>query len=415
MLDAVRVSNQPAGRSPRAAARCGLVRLVRGRVGVAALGVLLALVLTMAGPAAVAFGRSSSRSGALTAAIRRVMAQASIPGAVVGVWQRDAAPYVRAFGVRDEAKGQPMSTNLRMRIGSVTKTFLGTALLQLVDQGKVSLDSPISKYVAGVPHGNAITIRELAEMRSGLFDYFANNAWVRAWLTHPRRGWTPRQLLAYSFSKPLVFAPGTSFNYSNANFLLLGLVVQKVSHQPLASYIKQHILEPEHLTHTSLPPGAVFPSPHAQGYTNFTVDCVLLHACDTTVNATSWNLSVGWAAGAMVSTLGDLHRWARDVATGKLLTPSTQRQRLRFIAVPGVRHYGYGLALNNNNGWIGHNGDFPGYQTLSIYLPSQQATVVVLINTNITSPDGAPLLLLGQAITRIITPKHVYEFVATTL
>jgi D-alanyl-D-alanine carboxypeptidase len=105
----------------------------------------------------------------------------------------------------------------------------------------------------------------------------------------------------------------------------------------------------------------------------------------------------------MVSTVGDLHRWARDVATGKLLTPATQRQRLRFID-------GYGLALQNSNGWIGHGGDWPGYQTLSIYLPSQQATVVVLVNTNIPSPHGAPppVALLGQAITRIITPKHVY-------
>jgi D-alanyl-D-alanine carboxypeptidase len=415
MLDAVRVSHDPAGRSPCAGARCGLPRLVRDRLGILVAGVLLALVLVPAGPAAAALGRSSPRAAALTAAIRGVMRQASIPGAIVGVWQRGAAPYVRAFGVRDTATGQPMSTDLRMRIGSVTKTFLGTALLELVDQGKVCLDCPVSRYLAGIPHGNAITIRELAEMRSGLFDYFANDAWVRAWLTHPRRGWTPRQLLAYSFSKPLRFAPGTSYDYSNANFLLLGLVVQKVSHQPLATYIKQHILEPEHLTHTSLPPGAAFPSPHAQGYTNFTVECVVLHACDTTVNATSWNLSVGWAAGAMVSTVGDLHRWARDVATGRLLTSTTQRQRLRFIAVPGVRHYGYGLALNNNNGWIGHNGDFPGYQSLSIYLPSQQATVVVLINTNTTSPHGPPLLLLGQAITRIITPKHVYEFVATNL
>ena len=77
---------------------------------------------------------------------------------------------------------------------------------------------------------------------------------------------------------------------------------------------------------------------------------------------------------------------------------------------PGLRHVGYGFALQSVNGWIGHNGDWPGYQSLSIYLPSQQATVVALVNTNATSPHGAPLLLLGQAITRIITPKHIYQF-----
>jgi D-alanyl-D-alanine carboxypeptidase len=376
-------------------------------------GVLLALVLALAGPAAVASGRSSPGTAALTAAIKRVMRQASIPGAIVGLWQRGTAPYVKAFGVRDTATGQPMSTNLRMRIGSETKTFTGTALLQLVDQGKVCLDCPINEYLSGVPHGNAITIRELAEMRSGLFDYTSNEAFLQASLTHPGRGWTPSQLLAYTFSKPLLFAPGTSFNYSNANFVLLGLVVETVSHEPLATYIEQHILKPEHLTHTSLPDGAAFPSAHANGYTN--IECLALgSACGTTLNATSWNPSFTWAAGAMISTLGDLRRWARDVATGKLLTTATQRQRARFIPEPGARLVGYGLALQSVNGWIGHDGSLPGYQSLTIYLPSQQATVVALTNRDITPARDAPAKLLGEAITRIITPKHVYEFVATT-
>jgi D-alanyl-D-alanine carboxypeptidase len=129
------------------------------------------------------------------------MRQASIPGAIVGVWQRGRDPYVKAFGVRDKVTRRPMSTDLYMRIGSETKTFTVTALLQLVDQRKVRLDDPISKYVAGVPGGNAITLRELAEMRCGLFDYVRNPAFLRAWLSHVRRGWTPRQLLAYSLRR----------------------------------------------------------------------------------------------------------------------------------------------------------------------------------------------------------------------
>ena len=271
---------------------------------------LLALVLALAG-SAVAFNRSSSRAAALTSAINRVMRQASIPGAIVGVWQRGRDPYVKAFGVRDKMTRRPMSTDLYMRIGSETKTFTVTALVQLVHQRKVRLDDSISKYVAGVPDGNAITLRELAEMRSGLFDYLSNPAFLRAWFSHLRRGWTPRQLLAYSFSRPLVFAPGTRYDYVNTNTLLLGLVVQKVSHQPIAVYIKRHILEPVRLTHTSLPAGAAFPSPHAQGYTNRSPECVLGNRkCNRLVNATSWNSSWGWAAGAMVSTLGDLRRWA---------------------------------------------------------------------------------------------------------
>ena len=335
------------------------------------------------------------------------MRQASIPGAIVGVWQRGADPYVKAFGLRDKVTRRPMSTDLNMRIGSETKTFTVTALLQLVDQRKVRLDDPISKYVAGVPDGNAITLRELAEMRSGLFDYLSNAAFLRAWFSHLRREWTPRQLLAYSFSRPLVFAPDTSYQYVNTNFVLLGLVVQKVSHQPVAVYIKRHILGPLRLKHTSLPTGAAFPSPHAQGYTNRSPECVLAdRQCNRLVNTASWNSSWGWAAGAMVSTLGDLRRWARVVATGKLLSRATQKQRLRFIAT-GTRSYGYGLGLMKIAGWIGHSGLLPGYQSLTTYLPSEQATIVVLINTG-PGTRYQPVLLLGQAITRIITPRHVY-------
>ena len=106
----------------------------------------------------------------LDAAIGQAMAEKSMPGAVVGIWGPDG-DYVRTFGVADKASGTPMQTDFYSRIGSVTKTFTVTALLQLVDQGKLTLDAPISKYIAGVPSGDQITLRELARMRSGLVTY----------------------------------------------------------------------------------------------------------------------------------------------------------------------------------------------------------------------------------------------------
>jgi D-alanyl-D-alanine carboxypeptidase len=193
--------------------------------------VLVAVVVALAAPASVAFGRSSPRTPTLTAAITRAMGEAAIPGAIVGVRRSHAAPYVKVFGVRDTATGQPMSTRLYMRVGSVTKTFTVTAVLPLVDQGKVGLDDPIGRYVSGVPNGNAITLRELAEMRSGLFDYLEDEDFVRPWLTEPMRHWTPRQLLAFGIGKPVLFAPGTNYKYTNTNTMLLGLVMEKVSHQ----------------------------------------------------------------------------------------------------------------------------------------------------------------------------------------
>ena len=348
-----------------------------------------------------------SKAAALTASIRKVMRQASIPGAIVGVWQRGEHPYVRAFGVRNLAMRRPMSPDLHMRIGSETKTFTITALLQLVDRKKVRLDAPISRYLRGVPDGKRITLRELAEMRSGLFNYTADPGWVRAFLSDPKQQWRPWQLLRYGFRHPLLFKPGSAFSYSNTNTILLGLVVEKVARQPLAAFIRRNILRPVHLTDTSFPAGARFPFPRARGYTRSTADGKL-------TNATRWNPSWGWAAGAMISTLRDLHGWARAVATGTLLSPATQRQRERFLptGIAGVKG-GYGLGLLNDNGWIGHNGSLPGYESLTIYLPPQRATVVVLVNSDIVYRGNELTTLLGEAITRIITPRHIFYLPAS--
>ena len=127
----------------------------------------------------------------LTEFVPKAMKQASIPGAIIGIWQDGATPYVRAFGVRDTATGEPMATDLHMRISSVTKTFVTTAVLQLVDQGKVGLDDPISRYVPGVPNGDKVSIRHLAAMRSGLFDY--SDVTQAAMPDNPRRRYTPQE------------------------------------------------------------------------------------------------------------------------------------------------------------------------------------------------------------------------------
>jgi D-alanyl-D-alanine carboxypeptidase len=345
----------------------------------------------------------SGRAVTLTRSIQQVMRVAAIPGAIVGVWQRGRAPYVHTFGVSSTAPRKPMSTAMFMRIGSETKTFTITALLQLVDRRKVGLSQPIARYISGVPDGNVITISELAEMRSGLYNYSDDSAMARAFLHDPYRQWKPQELLRYSFSHPLLFRPGTQYRYSNTNTILLGLVIEKQSGQSLAGYIGRHVLAPDHLAHSSFPRGAEFPFPHARGHT-------YPNPAGRTANPTRWNPSWGWAAGAMISTLSDLHAWARDVATGRLLTPATQRRREHFIPIPGLAGAGYGLGLFDVNGWIGHNGSLPGYQSLAIYLPSQRATVVVLVNSDVSYRGEGLTTLIGQAITKIISPGHIFVF-----
>jgi D-alanyl-D-alanine carboxypeptidase len=337
----------------------------------------------------------------LDTAVNQAMTAAGVPGAIIGIWGPDGT-YVRAFGVADKTSRAPMKTDFYSRIGSVTKTFTVTGVLQLADQGKLGLDDPIAKFVDGVPQGDKITLRQLARMQSGLFNYSASPAFQQAMFADPRRAFTPHELLNYAFAQPNRFPPGDGFEYCNTNTVLLGLVVEKVSGLPLQSYIQDHIVTPLGMSHTSFPTTNAFPEPHPQGYTVQTAD-------GKEAAATDWNPSWGWAAGAMISTLDDMRIWAPTLATGKLLTPQMQAQRLQTVGSPGMPPQdGYGLGIFNLGGWIGHNGSLPGYQTVVVYLPQKQTTLVILINTDIEYQGGEPSTTLATAITKELTPDHIY-------
>jgi D-alanyl-D-alanine carboxypeptidase len=331
----------------------------------------------------------------LDAAIGQAMTKVSIPGAIVGIWG-PAGNYVRTFGVADKATHAPMSIDMYSRIGSVTKTFTITALLQLVDQGKLALDDPISKYTSGVPSGDQITLRELAQMRSGLITFDDVTQFSDPYIADPHKSFTPAQLLGYALDKPLQFPPGTQYQYSNTNTVLLGLVVEKQSGQTLQDYISEHILAPLKMTHTSFPTTPAFPDPHPHGYTTLDGAAQI---------STDWNFSWAWAAGNMISTLDDMRIWARALATGVLLKPETQRQRLDTTVPMNPEHTAfYGLGVINAAGWIGHPGVIFGYETMVFYLPQTETTLVFFINTDVSQQASATL---AHAITSVISPDHV--------
>jgi D-alanyl-D-alanine carboxypeptidase len=338
----------------------------------------------------------------LDAAVNQAMTAAGVPGAIIGIWGPDG-DYLRGFGVADKTTRAPMKTDFYSRIGSVTKTFTVTAILQLADQGKLGLDDSIAEFVDGVPLGDRITLRQLARMQSGLFNYSASPEFQQAMFADPRRPFTPRELLNYALAQPNQFPPGEGFEYCNTNTILLGLVVQKVSGQPLHSYIHDQILAPLGMSDTSFPTTNAFPDPHAQGYTVQTAD-------GKEATATDWDPSWAWSAGAMISTLDDMRVWAPALATGKLLTPEMQTQRLQTVGSPGMPPQdGYGLGIFNLGGWIGHNGSLPGYQTVAVYLPQKQITLVILINTDIEYHGGEPSTTVATAITKELTPDHIYS------
>ncbi|MEU5956661.1 serine hydrolase domain-containing protein [Streptomyces sp. NPDC047525] len=346
-------------------------------------------------------GFSRKTTARLDKAIEKVRRETGVPGVAVGLWMPGKGCYVRASGVADKATGQPMTTDLYTRIGSETKTFTVTALLKLVDDGLIRLDDPISRYIDGVPKGRRITLRHLAEMRSGLYPYTADADFQHDLLSDPSRSFTPREVLAYGYKHKNTFAPGKEFQYSNTNLILLGLVIEKISGKCAADFIDEQVLRPSHLEHTLFPSGAEFPEPHPRGYTNQTLS-------GKVEDATDWNPSWGWTAGAMISNMHDLRRWAKIVATGELLSPETQKQRLRTLPT-GYPGTSYGLGIFKSGGWIGHNGSIPGYESVTVYLPSKKATLVVQLNTDITQNGVEPSSPIARAITEIVTPNNVYD------
>jgi len=220
-------------------------------------------------------------------------------------------------------------------------------------------------------------------------------------------------LLSYAFQLPVLFPPGTNFDYSNTNTVLLATLVEKLTGQPFPDYLKQHIFESVGLASTSYPTDAAIPSPHAQGYTTQTLD-------GQEAVATNWNPSWAGPAGAMISTLDDLGVWAKVLADGTLLSPPTQGQRLQVLPLSSdLPDIGYGLGLFNDHGWIGHNGSLPGYQSLTIHLPEADTSVVVLLNADVGllvdqgTALAEPSTLMGTAITTILTPNNVYTLPST--
>lgn len=374
------------------------------RRGLAAAAAVLLVATGCAGADRAAQRPEPSRGEALDAAITGAMDSARIPGAIVGVWSPDG-DYVKAFGIADTATGTPMKTDFYHRIGSVTKTFTATAVLQLAGDGRIGLDDPIDRYVEGVPGGESITVRQLAGMRSGLADYSKADGFQAAVAANPRGDFTPQRLLDWAFALPPVAPPGAQVEYCNTNFILLGLLVEKVTGAPIADYLTERILDPLALRHTSFPTGTQFPEPHARGYTE-PVD-----GTGPPVDASDWSAGLTWAAGGMISTLEDIRSWLPALASGSLLKPELQAERLNTRPEPGSpTDFGYGLGVFTVAGWIGHNGSVPGYQTVAVHLPQRETTLVVMTNTDIAVEGlGDPSGVLATAITEVITPGQVYR------
>jgi len=316
----------------------------------------------------------SSVQKQLDSALDTTMKNADVPGAIVGVWVPGKGSWVATRGVADTATRKPVATGDLVKIGSITKTFVAMVVLQLVDQKIIGLDDPLSKYVTTVPDAGQITIRQLLNHTSGLFDFLDDEGFERAIIAKPGCKWTPAELVSLATSHPPYFAPGAGWHYSNTGYILLGMIVESVTGDRLANEVDRRIVKPLGLTNTFFPSSADVAGPILTGYE--LVDGKL-------EKVPRFDPSVGWASSAMVSDLADMKTWVRALAEGTLLSQESQAQRLNTITTaPGSPQYGLGMMRNTDytNDLLGHDGNAFGFTCASFYMPAESATVIVILN-----------------------------------
>jgi D-alanyl-D-alanine carboxypeptidase len=312
---------------------------------------------------------------ALVEIIEKGIAAQRQPGLNVGIWIPGRGSLVRAFGTGDIATNAPMRLDDHVRIASITKTFTGVATLQLVDEGRLSLDDKLATYVDGVDNGDQITIRNLLGMTSGIYDFTSDDKFLKDFTADPLMTFSPQDVLDILKRHEPEYAPGEKVSYCDTNYILLGVIAEKVTGEPIETTIRTKIVEPLGLSQTTFPIAPEMPGPFARGY----------YAGEDGKGEfkdyTDTNPAVAWTAGAMISTLDDLRTWGKALATGSLLKPETHAEQMKFgtlIAKPF--HVGYGLGIGDFGGLIGHNGAIFGYTTAMFYWPEADAMIVLAGN-----------------------------------
>lgn len=291
------------------------------------------------------------------ATLDKAMIENNIPGVIVGIWIPSEGSWVKAKGVSNLATNESMKLDNHFRMGSITKTFTGTVVLQLVDKGFINLDSSLAFYLPQYqfPQSDKITIRFLGNHKSGIFSYTDDSLFVAQ---QNKYNWeityTADYLVKLALNHPLQFNPGQGYLYSNTNTVLLGLICEKVTGKIISQLFNEMLLAPNDLWNTFWPQTRFIPEPFSHGYAN-------KYPPGEIKDATFFNPSWADAAGILVANIYDLKKWIRQVGTGSLYSPAMQTERLKF-------EDNYGFALQEIMGWIGHFGATPGFTSAAFLL-----------------------------------------------
>ena len=317
------------------------------------------------------------------------MFPASEPGAAALVAINGKIVYQKAFGMANLELDVKMEPDMVFEIGSITKQFTAVAVLMLMEQGKLSLDDDITKYIADYPtHGHHISIHHLLTHTSGIKSYTSMENWPPVW----RLDYKPLELIDFFKNEPMDFEPGEAWLYNNSAYFILGYVIEKASGQPYGQFIEKNIFEPLGMK------SSVYGS---------TSEIIKKRACgyqknEGYINAEFLSLTQPYAAGSLMSTVGDLFIWNRAVRSNKLVKKESIDLAFTNYKLNNGNetNYGYGWGINEINGspTLEHSGGIFGYVTNSIYLPDEDVFVALFLNCDCNDPGQVSTRMAAIAI-----------------
>ncbi len=329
---------------------------------------------------------------ALAARLARALATAqkelALPGVEATVLFPDGSTWTGVRGLANAAAGMPVQADTPFAVGSVTKTFTAALILRDVEAGRIRLGDRLSRWLPDVPNADKVTIRQLLNHMSGIPDYFKNVKFDAVLNKDKKRAWSADEVLEGFIRPVLVFPPGTRWAYSNSNYLLLGMVAEKVGGKPWAERVRTELLDPLGLASTYIQ--GVEPPTAAPALAYRVIDGsrgpVPLVRTDGTANVpfTSVVTAAG-AAGAIAATTDDLARWARALYGGDVLSPAIRKQMLTFVRAYGygfTTSYGLGVSRVSFQGRVswGHTGALTGTRAAIRYFPKDKIAVAVAFN-----------------------------------
>ena len=326
--------------------------------------------------------------------VQRFVAEGA-PGAL-GVLRRNADVIRAAKGVADRDHRDLLRPTDRFRVASVTKTFVATIVLQLVAERRLRLDDSVDRWLPGVvPNGGTITLRQLLNHTSGLFDFDDDGAWIKQRFADPGREWPPRELVSVATAHPPLFAPGTSWSYSNTNYVLLGMVVEAATSKPLERALQERVFDPLELTSTSYPPHTEIEGRVAHGYVGR--GSGLPVPPDALVDSTTALSPSGWGAGQIVSDADDVTTFYAALLAGRLL-PHRLLTEME-TAVP-ARAYGMGIRIMSTpcGTAFGHDGDYPGYRNIVWATADGKRVISIMLNIDTTHVPWSEIESSAQAV-----------------